>query len=139
MLLLGNMLPAEASGQICLFDQLLAVDNISVINYSFEQTLQIFREFRSEPSKKSVLLTLRSALYTEIWYRCPYCDMEDRLTKSEELRLREIAEHVLPKDFDEGRMSGDSLLEGDKSVLTQCRTCLLRGSTRELLVSDAFS
>lgn len=133
------MLPAEASGQISLCDQLLAIDNIAVENYSRNETTRIFEDLGSDSSKKTILLTLRSAHNTEVWYRCPYCDMDERLTKAEEYRLREIYEHVLPKDFNEGTMLGDSLVEGEKSILTQCRTCMLRGSARKLLESNIFS
>lgn len=133
------MLPAEASGQISLWDQLLAIDNTPVENYSLEETTKIFKDYRKDTSKKTVLLTFRSAYNTEVWYRCPYCDMEERLCKYEESRLRSISENVSPQDFNEGIMSGDTLLEGEKSVLTQCRTCMLRGSARELLMSNVFS
>lgn len=133
------MLPAEASGQISLWDQLLAIDNIAVENYSIDATTRIFKDLGSDSSKKTILLTLRSAHNTEVWYRCPYCEMHERLSKSEECRLREIYENVLPKDFNEGTMLGDSLVEGEKSILTQCRTCMLRGSARKLLESHIFS
>jgi hypothetical protein len=133
------MLPAEASGQISLWDQLLAIDNIAVENYSLNETTRIFEVLGSDSSKKTVLLTLRSAHNTEVWYRCPYCDMDERLTKVEECRLKEIYKHVLPQDFNEGTILGDSLVEGEKSILTQCRTCMLRGSARKLLESNIFS
>lgn len=135
----GKLLPAEASGQIFLMDQLLAVDNTSVENHSKSAVTKVFSDCLKDTSRRAVILHVKSSHNREIWFRCPYCETEGKVQKEDHKRLGDIRNIIKDDDFDEGEVVGGSVLEGENSILILCVSCRLRGSAREMLQHDIFS
>lgn len=113
------MLPAEHSGKIDLLDQLLAVDHTLIEKHTTQDVTKMFTDFLNDKTKKSVMLTVKSAQNGEVWFRCPYCEMEERMNGEEKLRL--LGAHR--------NASGNSIKTKDDNTLTACQTCRLKGST----------
>ena len=113
------MLPAELSQKIGLLDQILAVDHTLIENYTTQAVTKLFTEYLNDKTRKSVMLTVKSAQSSEVWFRCPYCEMEERMNGEEKLRL--LGAHR--------NACGNLMKTKDDSTLTACQTCRLKGST----------
>ena len=115
------MLPAELSNKIGLLDQLLAVDHTIIEKYTTQDVTKMFTEFLNDKTKKSVMLTVKSAQNSDVWFRCPYCEMEERMKAEEKMRLLEAHRNAISH--------GNGIKSKDDSTLTACETCRLKGST----------
>lgn len=120
-------------------DQLIAVDNTCVEGYAKAEVTKLFADLTKDSSRQAVLLHVKSSQNREIWFRCPYCGTEGRVTKEDHKRLGDIRNIIKDDDFDEGEVVGGIVLEGENSILILCGSCGLRGSAREMLQHDIFS
>jgi hypothetical protein len=135
----GKPLPAEACGRIFLMDQLIAVDNTCVEGYAKNEVTELFAQLTKDSSRNEVILQVKSSRNPEIWFCCPYCGSEGRVTKDDHKRLGDIRNIIKDDDFDEGEVVGGIVLEGENSILILCTSCTMKGSAREMLQHDIFS
>jgi hypothetical protein len=120
-------------------DQLIAVNNTCVEGYAKNEVTKLFAQLTEDSSRKEVLLHVKSSRNREIWFRCPYCGSEGRVTKDDQKRLGDIRNIIKDVDFDEGEVVGGTVLEGENSILILCASCTMKGSAREMLQHDIFS
>ena len=131
------MLPAELSQKIGLLDQILAVDHTLIENYTTQAVTKLFTEYLNDKTRKSVMLTVKSAQSSEVWFRCPYCDMEERISAGERLRLVEAHRNAITNGSANG--NGNVAKAKDDVTLTVCETCRLKGSTDSMFLNGILS
>ena len=86
----GKSLPAETCGQIFLMDQLIGVDDISLVDFTTTQVRETFIRYASDIKRQMVMLTVKSSNICNLWYQCPYCSAEICIDKKEELEMRKL-------------------------------------------------
>ena len=71
-------------------DQLVGLDDTSLINYTTTQVRETFIKYSSDSKRQMVMLTVKSSNICNLWYQCPYCSAEICIDKKEEMEMRKL-------------------------------------------------
>lgn len=94
-LALGRKYAAENSGKIFLDDRLLSVENLSLHKLKKDDVKAIVHGFLQEKWRDSITLEVESSTRTAVWYICPYCGKDNKISEEEVAALTAIREQII--------------------------------------------
>ena len=99
-------------------DELIGLDNISLIDFSTQQVREIFTKYASDTTRQMVMLTVKSSTICNLWYQCPYCFAEICIEKKEENELRKLHNANRSNVYDNMLTDRISNAKNDVSAMT---------------------
>ena len=80
---------------IFLDDRLLSVEDISLHKMKKDDVKAIVHGFLHEKYRESITLEVESSTRTAVWYICPYCSKDNKITEEEVAALKAARERII--------------------------------------------
>lgn len=85
----------EKSGIVFLMDRILAIEGVIIEKYSFDEIKVIIDDILNDAWREEVTLKIESPHRKNIFYKCPYCNIENQLCENQQNELRNLYREYL--------------------------------------------
>jgi hypothetical protein len=76
-------------------DRLLSVENLSLHKMKKDDIKAIVHGFLHEKYRENITLEVESHTKTAVWYNCPYCSKDNKITEQEVTALKATREQIV--------------------------------------------